>query len=197
MLIVMKPSATAHDVDAAVEIIQAIGLRAHPMPGATRTAIGITGNQGVIESRRFEDLPGVAEVIRVTKPYKLIMRDRESRSGVCGGGSGAEKRCPFFSRRCLEASNFTLHLSGFGRQGLGNHGGDPRNLWTEDCHGSTRRVQCRSCRTIRRRDPDRRSQYAELLASQTGRSVEAARASETRNGRDTRRVAVSGRIHYG
>src|SRR6059058_5993447 len=75
MLIVMKPSATAHDVDAAVEIIQAIGLRAHPMPGATRTAIGITGNQGVIESRRFEDLPGVAEVIRVTKPYKLITLD--------------------------------------------------------------------------------------------------------------------------
>src|SRR5438093_10646274 len=75
MLIVMKPSATAHDVGAVVEIIQAIGLRAHPMPGATRTAIGITGNQGVIESRRFEDLPGVAEVIRVTKPYKLITLD--------------------------------------------------------------------------------------------------------------------------
>src|SRR5713226_6973119 len=75
MLIVMKPSATAHDVDAAVEIIQAIGLRAHPMPGATRTAIGITGNEGPIDGRRFENLPGVAEVIRVTKPYKLITLD--------------------------------------------------------------------------------------------------------------------------
>src|SRR2546428_5928185 len=71
----MKPSATAHDVDAAVEIIQAIGLRAHPLAGATRTAIGITGNTGVIESRPFEDLPGVAEVIRVTKPYKLVTLD--------------------------------------------------------------------------------------------------------------------------
>src|SRR6266852_1878984 len=75
MLIVMKPSATAHDVDAAVEIIQAIGLRAHPMPGATRTAIGITGNEGPVDGRRFENLPGVAEVIRVTKPYKLITLD--------------------------------------------------------------------------------------------------------------------------
>src|SRR5436305_2408761 len=75
MLIVMKPSAIAHDVDATVEIIQAIGLRATPRPAATRPAIGITGNQGVIESRRFEDLPGVAEVIRVTKPYKLITLD--------------------------------------------------------------------------------------------------------------------------
>jgi 3-deoxy-7-phosphoheptulonate synthase len=75
MLIVMKPSATARDIDAIVNVIEAIGLRAHPMPGATRTAIGITGNQGPIDGRRFENLPGVAEVIRVTKPYKLITLD--------------------------------------------------------------------------------------------------------------------------
>src|SRR5438876_6019820 len=75
MLIVMKPSATAHEVDAVVGVIQAIGLRAHPMPGATRTAIGITGNEGPIDGQRFENLPGVAEVIRVSKPYKLITLD--------------------------------------------------------------------------------------------------------------------------
>jgi 3-deoxy-7-phosphoheptulonate synthase len=75
MLIVMKTSATADEIDAAVNVIQAIGLRAHPMPGATRTAIGITGNEGAIDGRRFENLPGVAEVIRVTKPYKLITLD--------------------------------------------------------------------------------------------------------------------------
>jgi 3-deoxy-7-phosphoheptulonate synthase len=75
MLIVMKPSATAREVDAVVNAIEAIGLRAHPMPGATRTAIGTTGNEGPIDGRRFEDLPGVAEVIRVTKPYKLITLD--------------------------------------------------------------------------------------------------------------------------
>ena len=75
MLIVMKTNATAREVDAVVDVIQAIGLRAHSMPGATRTAIGITGNEAVIDSRRFQDLPGVAEVIRVTKPYKLITLD--------------------------------------------------------------------------------------------------------------------------
>src|SRR5207253_10704628 len=75
MLIVMKPSATARDIDAVVNVIEAIGFRAHPMPGATRTAIGMTGNQGPIDGRRFENLPGVAEVIRVTKPYKLITLD--------------------------------------------------------------------------------------------------------------------------
>src|ERR671934_2333989 len=75
MLIVMKANATAEEVDGVVEVIEAKGLRAHPLAGATRTAIGITGNTGAIESRPFEDLPGVAEVIRVTKPYKLITLD--------------------------------------------------------------------------------------------------------------------------
>ncbi len=75
MLIVMKPHATAHEIDAVVDLITEIGLRAHPMPGATRTAIGITGNEGPIDGRRFENLPGVAEVIRVTKPYKLVTLD--------------------------------------------------------------------------------------------------------------------------
>ena len=75
MLIVMKPSAAAHEIEAVVNVVRAIGLRPHPMPGATRTAIGITGNTGPIDGRRFENLPGVADVIRVTKPYKLITLD--------------------------------------------------------------------------------------------------------------------------
>ena len=75
MLIAMKTDATAKEIDAVVTAVHAIGLRAHPLPGAMRTAIGITGNTGAIETRRFENLAGVAEVIRVTKPYKLITRD--------------------------------------------------------------------------------------------------------------------------
>jgi 3-deoxy-7-phosphoheptulonate synthase len=71
----MKPNAAALEIEAVVNVIQKIGLRPHPMPGATRTAIGITGNQGPIDTRRFENLHGVAEVIRVTKPYKLITLD--------------------------------------------------------------------------------------------------------------------------
>jgi len=75
MLIVMKPNATASEIDAVVNVVEAVGFRAHPMPGATRTAIGITGNEGPVDGRRFENLAGVAEVIRVTKPYKLITLD--------------------------------------------------------------------------------------------------------------------------
>src|SRR5947207_6314182 len=82
MLIVMKPSATASEVDAVVNIVEAVGLRVHAMPGATRTAIGITGNQGPIDGRRFESLAGVAEAIRVTKPYKLITLELRAETTV-------------------------------------------------------------------------------------------------------------------
>jgi 3-deoxy-7-phosphoheptulonate synthase len=87
MLIVMKPNAAARDVEAVINLIQEIGLRPHPMPGATRTAIGITGNQGPIDGRRFENLPGVAEVIRVTKPYKLITLDLRPEKTVVRAGN--------------------------------------------------------------------------------------------------------------
>lgn len=75
MLIVMKTDATERDIERVVEIVNELGFRAHPMPGATRTAIGITGNQGAVDVARFESLPGVAEAIRVSKPYKLISLD--------------------------------------------------------------------------------------------------------------------------
>jgi 3-deoxy-7-phosphoheptulonate synthase len=52
-----------------------LGFRPHPLPGAQRTAIGITGNQGEVDRGNLEELPGVAEVIRVSKAYKLASRD--------------------------------------------------------------------------------------------------------------------------
>src|SRR5947207_6032075 len=75
MLMVMTTTATAAEIDAVLQAVRTIGLRPHSLPGATRTAIGITGNTGVIDGRRFENLPGVAEVIRVSKPYKLVTLD--------------------------------------------------------------------------------------------------------------------------
>jgi 3-deoxy-7-phosphoheptulonate synthase len=71
----MKTDATEQEIEGVVAVINELGLRAHPMPGATRTAIGITGNQGAVDVSRFENLPGVAEAIRVSKPYKLISLD--------------------------------------------------------------------------------------------------------------------------
>ncbi len=75
MLVVMKAQATPEEIRAVCEHIEHLGFRAHPLPGAQRTAIGITGNQGEVDRGNLEELPGVAEVIRVSKPYKLASRD--------------------------------------------------------------------------------------------------------------------------
>ena len=71
----MKPTAQPSDIERVLEIIETLGFRGHPMPGEGRTAIGITGNRGSIDPAHFENLSGVAEAIRVTKPYKLISKD--------------------------------------------------------------------------------------------------------------------------
>ena len=75
MLIVMKSDATDTQIESVLRVIEHLGFKAHPMPGATRTAIGITGNQGAVDPSHFENLAGVAEAIRVSKPYKLITLD--------------------------------------------------------------------------------------------------------------------------
>ncbi len=75
MLIVMKADATDAEIKSVVTVIEDLGFKPHVMPGATRTAIGITGNQGTVDPTHFETLPGVSEAIRVSKPYKLITLD--------------------------------------------------------------------------------------------------------------------------
>jgi 3-deoxy-7-phosphoheptulonate synthase len=71
----MKAQATDEDVRRVCEKITALGYRPHAMPGAQRTAIGVTGNKGEVEQGTLEEMPGVQEVIRVSKPYKLVSRD--------------------------------------------------------------------------------------------------------------------------
>src|SRR6266849_9790605 len=75
MLIVMKSDATEAQIQTVLRVIEELGYKAHPMPGATRTAIGITGNQTAVDPSHFENMPGVADAIRVSKPYKLISLD--------------------------------------------------------------------------------------------------------------------------
>ncbi|MGD0859875.1 MAG: 3-deoxy-7-phosphoheptulonate synthase [Terracidiphilus sp.] len=75
MLVVMKAQATPEQIQAVCESIEQLGLRAHPLPGAQRTAIGITGNKGELDRGNLESLSGVAEVIRVSKAYKLASRE--------------------------------------------------------------------------------------------------------------------------
>ncbi len=89
MLVVMKPHATEADVDAVVEKIRSLGLTPHPIPGAQRVAIGITGNKGGLDPGQFETMPGVAEAIRVSQPFKLVSREVKEEDTVIDFGGVA------------------------------------------------------------------------------------------------------------
>jgi 3-deoxy-7-phosphoheptulonate synthase len=82
MLVVMQSHATEEQVRAVCARIEALGLKAHPIPGSGRTAIGITGNSGEVNLGLLESLPGVIECIPVTKPYKLVSRDVKEENTV-------------------------------------------------------------------------------------------------------------------
>ncbi|HYT84570.1 MAG TPA: 3-deoxy-7-phosphoheptulonate synthase [Gemmatimonadales bacterium] len=75
MLIVMRHGATSEEVEKVVSVIEEMGYQARPMPGAQRTAVGLVGNDGRVDASRLEGLPGVQEVIHVSKPYKQVSRE--------------------------------------------------------------------------------------------------------------------------
>jgi 3-deoxy-7-phosphoheptulonate synthase len=75
MLVVMKPHATPEQVAAVEDRIRSLGLDPHAIPGAQRVAIGITGNKGALDPALFETMPGVADAIRVSQPFKLVSRE--------------------------------------------------------------------------------------------------------------------------
>src|ERR1700704_1771645 len=75
MLVVMQAHASDEQVRAVCEKIEKLGYGPHAMPGAQRAAIGVTGNKGEVEQGTLEEMPGVQEVIKVSKPYKLVSRD--------------------------------------------------------------------------------------------------------------------------
>ena len=75
MLVVMQTDATQAEIDRVVKTIEAMGFAARPMPGETRTTVGLVGNDGRVDGSQIESLAGVAEVIHVSKPYKQVSRE--------------------------------------------------------------------------------------------------------------------------
>src|SRR5688572_8830696 len=82
MLVVMQQSATQQDIERVVKTIEDMGYEARPMPGGQRTTVGLVGNDGRVDSSRVEALPGVAEIIHVTKPYKQVSREWRAQNTV-------------------------------------------------------------------------------------------------------------------
>uniref|UniRef100_A0A7V0Z799 3-deoxy-7-phosphoheptulonate synthase n=1 Tax=candidate division WOR-3 bacterium TaxID=2052148 RepID=A0A7V0Z799_UNCW3 len=75
MLVVMHKDATDEQIKNVCKSIKEMGLTPHPIKGAQRVAIGITGNKDMVDKNRLEGLDGVIDVIIVTKPYKLTSRE--------------------------------------------------------------------------------------------------------------------------
>ena len=84
----MQHDATSKDVERVVAIIQEMGYEARPMPGAQRTAVGLVGNDGRVDGSRLEALPGVAQVIHVTQPYKQVSREWKTENTIVDLGHG-------------------------------------------------------------------------------------------------------------
>ena len=82
MLIVMHHNAGKKQIDAVIKAVEEMGLKAAPIPGSERTAIGVLGNKGYVDDSGIRDLPGVQEVIHVSKPYKLVSRDFHPRGTI-------------------------------------------------------------------------------------------------------------------
>lgn len=121
MLIVMKSGATESEIEKVLTTIDALGYRGHALPGENRTAIGVTGNKGSIDPAHFENLPGVANAIRVTQPYKLISKDLRPEKSIIKVGTGTiggselamiAGPCAIESREQLFAAAETVAKSG-------------------------------------------------------------------------------------
>jgi 3-deoxy-7-phosphoheptulonate synthase len=82
MLIVMRHGCPQEDIDRVVEVIEEMGYHARPMPGRQRTTVGLVGNDGRVDGSRLEALPGVQEILHVTKPYKQVSREWKPESTV-------------------------------------------------------------------------------------------------------------------
>ena len=146
MLIVMKADATERDVAEVERVINEMGYRPHTMPGASRTAIGVTGNDKPVDITRFETLHGVAEAIRVTKPYKLVTLDLRPEKtivrvgdaeiggeelAIIAGPCAVENRAQLFAvaeavrrsgARFFRGGAFKPRTSPYAFQGLGEEG---------------------------------------------------------------------------
>jgi 3-deoxy-7-phosphoheptulonate synthase len=128
MLVVMRHDASQEDVRRVVTTIEEMGYEARPMPGRQRTTVGLVGNDGRVDGARVQALPGVAEVIYVTKPYKQVSREWKPESTVIrlangitiGGPEAAAEAVRAAGATILRGGAFKPRSSPYSFQGLGS-----------------------------------------------------------------------------
>jgi 3-deoxy-7-phosphoheptulonate synthase len=75
MFVAMKPHATEAEFEAVIDKVRALGLTPHPISGTERRVVAVVGNTGAVDPDDFAMLPGVAEALRVSQPFKLVSRE--------------------------------------------------------------------------------------------------------------------------
>lgn len=82
MMIIMQPGAPREQIDAVIAAVEGHKLSAHPIFGAEQTIIGAVGDGHYVLKEEFEAFPGVLEVQRISKPYKLSSRQFHEQDSV-------------------------------------------------------------------------------------------------------------------
>jgi 3-deoxy-7-phosphoheptulonate synthase len=88
MLVMMQRNATPDDIEAVCDAIRVLGFNPLPMPGALRTAIGVAGDDGQVDTSHFEGMCGVASVLYDSKPYKQVSREWQPEKTLVSIGNG-------------------------------------------------------------------------------------------------------------
>jgi 3-deoxy-7-phosphoheptulonate synthase len=86
MFVAMKPHATQAEFDAVIDKVRALGLSPHPISGIERRVVAVVGNTGAVDPDDFAMLPGVAEALRVSQPFKLVSREVKEEDTVIDVG---------------------------------------------------------------------------------------------------------------
>ena len=227
MLIVMRHGAAEEEIQRVVATIEEMGYQARPMPGKQRTTVGLVGNDGRVDGSRLAALPGVQEIIHVTKPYKQVSREWKAEStvvrlpgGLTVGGDevvvmagpcSVESERQILERRgrsarpaptVLRAGAFKPRSSPYSFQGLGRAGlrllaRAREETGPADRHRGDGRRRARPGGRGRRHHPDRRPEHAELFAAQACRPCRKAGPAQAGPVRHHPGAAPLGGIHPG
>jgi 3-deoxy-7-phosphoheptulonate synthase len=82
MVVVMGPEAGPAEIDAVVSLVVTAGGSAFVSRGVSRTIVGLVGDVEQFASLNLAGLPGVHEVLRISKPYKLVSREHHPQTST-------------------------------------------------------------------------------------------------------------------
>jgi len=103
MLVLFRADASRADVARVEALAQELGFQTQSVETSRRIAVAIRGHDGRIDGARFATLPGVEEVVPLSKPYRMVARDWKADPTVValpGGLSVGGDEIPVFAGPC-------------------------------------------------------------------------------------------------